>query len=141
MEAVSEETQEQDFNIRQASEEEAQEAVATSGASRTSKYEPVAKAWENSDEAVVLEDVSENDVQNIRNLIYRRFDKEDVIVRSRKNGEDSFNVSIMEREGDEYLRGSDGESENTAEDVTEGETSEDTQKSGGEDTDFEPSFE
>lgn len=139
--AVNEGSEEPDFNIRQTSNQEAESAVETSGSARTSKYEPVAEAWSESDEAVVLENVSQNDVQNIRNLIYRRFDKENVIVRSRKNAEDDFNVAIRERQDGEYLR--DDEDEDEAEDTAE-ETTEDTEDSesedGGED-ELTPSFE
>lgn len=144
MEAVNEGAEETDFNIRQTSAEEAESAVETSGSARTSKYESVAQAWAEADEAVVLEDVSENDVQNIRNLIYRRFDKEDVIVRSAKKGEDNFNVAIRERKDGEYLRSEEDEAETQEPEVTENtseSTAEDSSDSDEEEGDFSPSFE
>lgn len=132
-----------DLNIRQTSTEEAESTVQTSGSGRSSKYENVAQAWEQAQaegEAVVLEDVTENDVQNIRNLIYRRFDKEGVIVRSSKQGEDSFNVAIREREDGEYLRDEDSGEESEAE-ATEEDTEADEETDEEEEEEFSPSFE
>jgi formate-dependent phosphoribosylglycinamide formyltransferase (GAR transformylase) len=134
-----------DLNIRQTSTEEAEATVQSSGSGRSSKYENVAEAWEQAQEqgeAVVLEDVTENDVQNIRNLIYRRFDKEGVIVRSTKKGEDNFNVAIRERQDGEYLRDDEDEdtkAEATSEDTAE--STEDTEDTSEEEGEFSPSFE
>lgn len=147
MEASDEAQESKDLNIRRTSPEEAEQAVATSGRGRTSQYEHVADAWDEASDAgesVVLEDVTKNDVQNIRNLIYRRFDKEDVIVRSAKKGDDSFNVAIRERQEGEYLRdedsGENGEVDEDAEVVEQDNTTEDTVEEDGGD-EFSPSFE
>lgn len=133
-----------DFEINQVSTEEAEDTVSTSGSSRGSKYDPVADAWEKAQEqgeAVTIEDVSKNDVQNIRNLIYRRFDKENVIVRSTKQGDDSFNVAVREREEGEYLRDNSEDSEDTTSEDTTEETEEVEEDGGDTETEFEPSFE
>ena len=58
-------------------------------------------------EAILLEGMSQNDIQNLRNLLYRRFGKEEVIVRSKSQGDDTYKAVVRDREGNEYLRDND----------------------------------
>ena len=76
------------------------------GRGRTSRYEPIAQKWSelDEDESIVLSDLEKNDIQNLRNLLYRRFGKENVIVRSAKQEDDTFKAVVRARDGDEYLR-------------------------------------
>jgi hypothetical protein len=76
------------------------------GRGRTSQYEPVAQKWEEigDDESIVLDTLEENDIQNLRNLLYRRFGKENIIVRSAKQDDDTFKAVVRARRGNEYLR-------------------------------------
>lgn len=87
-------------------EEAERELGAGGGRGRTSRYEPVAQKWSELDqgESIVLSDLEKNDIQNLRNLLYRRFGKENVIVRSAQQEEGSFKAVIRAREGTEYLR-------------------------------------
>ena len=112
------------FDVRDA-DEGSQVIGSTRG--KTSKYEPVAQKWlkiDKSEECIVLSDLSMNDVQNIRNLLYNRFGKEDVIVRSSKDGEIEgetvYKAVVREREDGEFLRSngedSDDESATMSED-------------------------
>jgi hypothetical protein len=82
------------------------ELGAGGGRGRTSKYEPVAQKWSDlgEDEAIMLSDLEENDIQNLRNLLYRRFGKQNVIVRSAQQEDESYKAVVRAREGDEYLR-------------------------------------
>jgi len=87
--------------------DEAEQELGGAGRGRTSKYEPVAAKYAEIDkgEAIILEDLGKNDVQNLRNLLYRRFGKPNVIVRSSEQEEEgTYKAVIREREGDEYLR-------------------------------------
>lgn len=96
-----------DFQMEVKDKDEAErELGAGGGRGRTSRYEPVAQKWANlgDDESIVLSDLEKNDIQNLRNLLYRRFGKENVIVRSAKQEDDSFKAVIRSREGNEYLR-------------------------------------
>jgi len=96
-----------DFEMEVKERDEAErELGASSAQGRTSRYEPVAKKWEGlgKDESIVLSDLEENDIQNLRNLLYRRFGKEEVIVRSARQEDDTFKAVVRAREGDEYLR-------------------------------------
>lgn len=95
---------------------------STGGAGRNSQYEPVAKKYADLPEgkAIVIEDLEQNDVQNLRNLLYRRFGKEQVIVRSRQQDDESYTAVVRDREGDEYLRDEDTNGEpQSSEDVNE----------------------
>lgn len=85
------------------------ELGAGGGRGRTSRYEPVAQKWSDlgDDESIVLSDLEKNDIQNLRNLLYRRFGKENVIVRSAKQDDGSFKAVVRAREGNEYLRDDD----------------------------------
>jgi hypothetical protein len=72
-----------------------------------SQYEPVVQKWSEIDkdsEAIVLADLSEDDVQNIRSLLYRRVGKEKVIVRTAQQEDGSLKAVVRPREDDEYLR-------------------------------------
>jgi len=82
------------------------ELGASGGRGRTSWYEPVAQKWGEleEDQSIVLSNLEENDIQNIRNLLYRRFGKENVIVRSARLDENEFKAVVRAREGNEYLR-------------------------------------
>ncbi len=98
---------EPEFQMEVMDQEEAErELGASGGRGRTSKYEPIAQKWSEigDDEAIVLSDLEKNDIQNLRNLLYRRFGKENVIVRSAQQEDDSFKAVVRAREDDEYLR-------------------------------------
>ncbi|MFB6279385.1 MAG: hypothetical protein ABEK75_07755 [Salinibacter sp.] len=99
---------ETDLEMEVKDREEAQRELGTGGGrGRTSKYEPVAQKWEEIDqdeESIVLEDLEKNDIQNLRNLLYRRFGKENVIVRSAQQDDETFKAVVRAREGSEYLR-------------------------------------
>lgn len=87
-------------------QEAEQEIGAVGGRGRTSKYEPVAQKWAelNEDESILLSDLRQNDIQNLRNLLYRRFGKENVIVRSAQQEDETYKAVVRTRDGDEYLR-------------------------------------
>ena len=99
---------ETDFEMEVKDREEAEHELGTSGGrGRTSRYEPVAQQWEEIDqdeESIVLEGLEKNDIQNLRNLLYRRFGKENVIVRSAQQEDETFKAVVRAREGSEYLR-------------------------------------
>ncbi|MFB6279707.1 MAG: hypothetical protein ABEK75_09390 [Salinibacter sp.] len=99
---------ENDLDMEVVDREEAQnELGAGGGRGRTSKYEPVAQKWEEIDqdeESIILDDLEKNDIQNLRNLLYRRFGKENVIVRSAQQDDETFKAVVRAREGNEYLR-------------------------------------
>ena len=95
------------FNMEVKNREEAERELGSGGGQgRTSRYEPIAQKWEEMDEddSIILSDLEENDIQNLRNLLYRRFGKENVIVRSAKQEDETFKAVVREREGHEYLR-------------------------------------
>lgn len=73
-----------------------------------SAYEPVALKYAeiDDDKAIVLRELEQNDVQNLRNLLYRKFGKRNVIVRSSKQGEEEYLAVVRAREGNEYLSSS-----------------------------------
>lgn len=101
---------ETDFQMEVMDREEAErELGASGGRGRTSQYEPVAQKWGEvgDDESIVLSGLEQNDIQNLRNLLYRRFGKENVIVRSAQQEDETFKAVVRAREGNEYLR--DGE--------------------------------
>ena len=96
-----------DFQMEVKDRKEAErELGAGGGRGRTSRYEPIAQKWGElaDDESIVLSDLEKNDIQNLRNLLYRRFGKENVIVRSAKQSDDTFKAVVRAREGNEYLR-------------------------------------
>jgi len=96
-----------DFEMEVKDKEEAErELGAGGGRGRTSRYEPIAQKWSDlgEDESIVLSELEKNDIQNLRNLLYRRFGKENVIVRSAKQEDDTFKAVVRTREGNEYLR-------------------------------------
>jgi excisionase family DNA binding protein len=96
-----------DLEMEIKSREEAQRELGASGRRRrTSRYEPVAQKWSESsdDESIVLSDLEKNDVQDLCTLMYRRFDKETVIVRAAEQEDGIFKAVIRAREGSEYLR-------------------------------------
>ncbi len=81
--------------------------VRSSRGDRISRYQPVVQKWKEinkDEEAIVLADLSENDVQNIRNLLYRRVGKENVIVRTAEQKDGTFKAVVRPREDDTYLR-------------------------------------
>ena len=96
-----------EFQMEVMDQQEAErELGASGGRGRTSKYEPIAQKWGEIDdgEAIVLSDLEQNDIQNLRNLLYRWFGKENVIVRSAQQEDDSYKAVVRAREDDEYLR-------------------------------------
>jgi len=104
------------FDIERASVQEAQEVENTTG----SKYEPLAEAWREAredGEALILRGLEQSRVGNIRSFIYRAFDKESVIVRSKQSEGGLYNVTIRERQDGEFLQAED--TEDTDEETTE----------------------
>lgn len=96
-----------DFEMEVMDKEKAKRTLgAAGGRGRTSRYEPVAQRWSeiDEDESIVLSDLEKNDIQNLRNLLYRRFGKENVIVRSAQQDDGSYKAVVRSREGGEYLR-------------------------------------
>jgi hypothetical protein len=96
-----------EFQMEVMDEKEAERKLGASGGrGRTSQYEPIAQKWSEvgDDEAIVLSDLEKNDIQNLRNLLYRRFGKENVIVRSAQQEEGTYKAVVRAREEDEYLR-------------------------------------
>ena len=96
-----------DFQMEVMDKDDAErELGAGGGRGRTSRYEPIAQRWSEigDDEAISLSDLEKNDIQNLRNLLYRRFGKENVIVRSARQDDDTYKAVIRAREDDEYLR-------------------------------------
>jgi len=100
-----------DFNMEVSDRKEAEQEISTSsgGGGRSSQYDPIAEKYANLDdgEAILLDGMSQNDIQNLRNLLYRRFGKEEVIVRSKSQGDDTYKAVVRDREGNEYLRDND----------------------------------
>jgi len=100
-----------DFNMEVSDRKQAEQEISTSsgGGGRSSQYDPIAEKYANLEdgEAILLEGMSQNDIQNLRNLLYRRFGKEEVIVRSKSQGDDDYKAVVRDREGNEYLRDSD----------------------------------
>lgn len=95
------------MELKVRNEEEAERELGASGKpGRTSRYEHVAQRWSETadDEAVVIEGLEQNDIQALRNLLYRRFGKETVIVRSARQEENKYKAVVRSRAGDEYLR-------------------------------------
>ncbi len=98
---------ETNFEIEVKSKDEAErELGARGGQGRTSQYEPIAQKWSelDEDESIVISGLEKNDIQNLRNLLYRRFGKETVIVRSAQQDDESYMAVVRAREGNEYLR-------------------------------------
>jgi len=74
---------------------------------QVSQYESVVQKWNEIDkdnEAIVLTDLSKNDIQNIINLLYCRVGKGTVVVRTAKQWDGTFKAVVRAREGNEYLR-------------------------------------
>lgn len=95
------------FKIEVMDEEEAERELNAGGSrGRTSKYEPVAQRWRElgEDESIVLSGLDQRDIENLRNLLYRRFGKENVIVRSVQQEDEGYKAVVRAREGSEYLR-------------------------------------
>lgn len=114
-----------DFSMDTAPTTEAEQEISVSrgGDGRSSQYDPIARKYEKiaDDEAVVVSNLTKNDIQNIRNLLYRRYGKEQVIVRSSQQEDGTYKAVVRDRIGDEYLR--DTSSDDTSDNGTE-ETSE-----------------
>jgi len=95
------------FDIEVKDRDEAElELGASSAQGRASRYEPIAQKWGelDGDQSIVVSNLEENDIQNIRNLLYRRFGKENVIVRSAQQDDEKYKAVVRAREGNEYLR-------------------------------------
>lgn len=125
-----------DFDVT--STEEATQSMSRAGGGRGSEYEPVAEKYTEIDkenEAIKLSGLANNDVQNIRNLLYRRFGKEDVIVRSTKVSDDpeKYDAVVRKREGNEYLRNNGGSGDTS----DEGDSSDDEGEAAPSDEDVE----
>lgn len=100
-------TMSDDFEMEVMPTEEAKRKISRLTGGRQSRYEPIVHQWAKTqdDESIVLSGLESNDVQNLRNLLYRRFEKENVIVRSAKQGDGSYKALIRSREGSEFLPG------------------------------------
>jgi hypothetical protein len=99
------------LDIEQASTEEAMEVEKTTNMS--SKYAPVAEQWKKArgnDESLIIRDVEKSTVESLRNFFYRTFEKENVIVRSTKQEDENYTVTIRKRVNGEYLQNTDEES-------------------------------
>jgi len=94
-----------DFDMEIVPVEEAKRELSRLSTGRHSRYAPVVRQWEETadDESIVLSGLESNDVQNLRNLFYRRFDKRDVIVRSAKQEDGTYKALVRIREGTEFL--------------------------------------
>lgn len=98
---------ESEFNLTVVDRQDADsELGALGGRGRTSQYEPVAQKWTEvgDEEAILLSGLEQTDIQNLRNLLYRRFEKENVIVRSAQQEDESYKAVVRTRENGEYLR-------------------------------------
>jgi len=103
-----------DFDVEEISNEEANREVS-SNRGRTSRFEPIGERRENTEDgnSLKIPNLEKKDIQSLRNFMYNNFGKEEVIVRSSKNGEDDYTAIVQEREGDKYLRnGEDGSEDN-----------------------------
>jgi hypothetical protein len=116
------------LDIEQASTEEAMEVEKTTN--MNSKYAPVAEQWRNvreDDGSLIIRDVEKSTVESLRNFFYRTFEKEDVIVRSTKQEDDHYTITIRERVNGEYLQND--EEESTGEETVDSpSTPEETEK-------------
>jgi len=116
------------LDIEQASTEEAMEVEKTTN--MNSKYAPVAEQWRNvreDDGSLIIRDVEKSTVESLRNFFYRTFEKEDVIVRSTRQQNDQYTITVRERVDGEYLQND--EEESTSEDsVDSPSTPEETEK-------------
>lgn len=96
-----------DFDIEVKDKDEAERELRSVGKpGRRSRYEPVARKWRElgEDKSIVLRDLDENDIENLRNLLYRRFGKKNVIVRSAREEDGTFRAVVRAREGNEHLQ-------------------------------------
>jgi|APHM01.1.fsa_nt_gi hypothetical protein len=93
------------FDMEVKNTSEASQEIASRGG-RQSAYQPVALKYAEIEkgEAIVLRELAQNDVQNLRNLLYRKFGKRNVIVRSSEQEDGTYTAVVREREGGEYLR-------------------------------------
>jgi len=98
------------FKMETMSKDEAEEEVSVSR-QRESKYDPVIEQAKNADlenESVVVRGIEKTAVQGLRNIAYRRFGKENVIVRaSEQDDGDGYIAVLRARQEGEYLRGDD----------------------------------
>jgi len=94
-----------DFDVEEVSNEEANREVS-SNRGRTSRFEPIGERWEDADEgnSLRIPNLEKKDIQSLRNYMYNNFGKEEVIIRSSKNGEDDYTAIVKKREGYKYLR-------------------------------------
>lgn len=72
-----------------------------------SKYEAVAQLWDSvgDDGSITISHLEKHEIENLRNLLYHRFGKENVIVRSvRQQDDETLKAVVREREGSKYLR-------------------------------------
>jgi hypothetical protein len=103
------------LNIERATNEEAQEVEQSTG----SKYAPLAEEWREAradGEALILRGLDKSRVGSIRSFMYRTFEKEDMIVRSKQQSDgEVYNVTIRERQNGEYL----SDEETTDEETTD----------------------
>jgi hypothetical protein len=72
-----------------------------------SPYEAVAQAWRTLDEddALLLSGLTKEDVKRLRRLLYKRFGKINVLVRSVRQDDGTYKAVVRAREGREYLWG------------------------------------
>lgn len=58
-----------------------------------------------SDEGIRISELEQNDIEDLRNVLYRQCGKKNVIVRSAQQEDGSYVAFIRSREDDTYLRG------------------------------------
>lgn len=94
-----------DFQMEVMPTEDAKREISRLTGGRRSRYEPIAEQWEETgeDESIVLSELKENDIQNLRNLLYRRFDKKNIIVRSAEQEDGTYKAVVRSRIDGEYL--------------------------------------
>lgn len=75
---------------------------ALEGREGTSKYEPVAEKYAEigDDEAMVIEGLEEKGVESLRNLLYGRFGKQNVSVKSVEQESGGYKAIVRNRQGD-----------------------------------------
>jgi hypothetical protein len=101
-----------DFNMETMSTGKAEKEVSTSRG-RDSRFNEVGDTWESvedkEEKSLVLSGLEEKDIQSLRNYMYRRFGKDEIIVRSAQQEDETYKAVIRTREEGEYLRENGGD--------------------------------
>lgn len=71
----------------------------------SSPFEAVAQKWKtiDEDEALLLSGLTKDEVHRLRRLLYGRFQKINVLVRSSQQDDGSYKALVRARDGREYL--------------------------------------